>query len=125
VLYRQNILPPKSLNSLDLSQMYMINVTADCEVTVEGLPIDPSEHVATIHPNFNWMAFPLRLSMTLTNAFAGFVVNGDMVISQSNGSSTYFNQWRGGLNTFEPGKGYMYKSNVQGDRTFTFPMSTK
>ena len=114
-----------SLNSLDLSQMYMINVTADCVVTVEGLPIDPSEHVATIHPNFNWMAFPLRQGMTLTNAFAGFVVNGDMVISQSNGSSTYFNQWRGGLNTFEPGKGYMYKSNVQGDRTFTFPVNAK
>ena len=114
-----------SLNSLDLSQMYMINVTADCVVTVEGLPIDPSVHVATIHPNFNWMAFPLRQGMTLTNAFAGFVVNGDMVISQSNGSSTYFNHWRGSLNGLEPGKGYMYKSNVQGDRTFTFPISTK
>ena len=115
-----------SLNSLDLSQMYMINVTADCEMTLEGMPIDPSEHVATIHPNFNWMAFPLRQGMTLTNAFAGFVVNGDMVTSQSDGFSTYYKQWRGSLNGLEPGKGYMYKSVVTtGDRTFTFPVNAK
>ena len=113
------------LNVLDVTQMYEILTITSCEITLTGTPVNPAEHPITIHPDFNWMAFPLRQGMTLTNAFAGFVVNGDMVISQEEGSSTYTNRWRGTLNTLEPGKGYMYKSNVQGDRTFTFPMSTK
>ncbi len=113
------------LNVLDVNQMYEILTITSCEITLTGVPVNSAEYSVTIHPNFNWMAFPLRQGMTLTNAFAGFVVNGDMVISQEEGSSTYTNRWRGTLNTLEPGKGYMYKSNVQGDRTFTFPMSTK
>ena len=115
-----------TLTSLNLSQMYMINVTANTEFSLEGLPINPAEHPATIHPDFNWMAFPLRQSMTLTNAFTGFVINGDMVTSQGEGSSTYTNRWRGSLDVLEPGKGYMYKSAAtSGDRTFTFPASAK
>ena len=109
-----------TLTSLDLSQMYMINVTANSEITLEGTPVNPAEHPATIHPDFNWMAFPLRQSMTLTEAFTGFVVNGDMVTSQDEGSSTYTNRWRGSLNALEPGKGYMYKSSVSEDRVFSF-----
>ena len=109
-----------TLTSLDLSQMYMINVTANSEITLEGTPVNPAEHPATIHPDFNWMAFPLRQSMTLTEAFTGFVVNGDMVTSQDEGSSTYTNRWRGSLNALEPGKGYMYKSSVSEDRVLSF-----
>ena len=114
-----------TLTSLDLSQMYMINVTANSEISLEGTLLNPAEHPATIHPDFNWMAFPLRQSMTLTDAFTGFVISGDMVTSQDGGSSTYTNRWRGTLDTFEPGKGYMYKSAATEDRTFTFPASAK
>ena len=109
-----------TLTSLDLSQMYMINVTANSEITLEGTPVNPAEHPATIHPDFNWMAFPLRQSMMLTDAFTGFVINGDMVTSQDEGSSTYTNRWRGSLNALEPGKGYMYKSSVSEDRVLSF-----
>ena len=111
-----------TLTSLDLSQMYMISVTANSEITLEGMPVNPFGHPITIHPDFNWMAFPLGQSMTLTDAFAGFVISGDMVISQDGGSSTYTNRWRGTLDALEPGKGYMYKSAAtSGHRTFTFP----
>ena len=61
--------------------------------------------------------------MTLSNAFSGFAVNGDMVVSQF-GSAAYYNGfWRGNFNSLEPGKGYLYKSNVQGDRIFSFPIN--
>lgn len=114
-----------TLNALDVSQMYMINVTDDCEIMLTGLPVSLADHPAIIHSGFNWMAFPLSQSMTLTNAFTDFVINGDMVISQSNGSSTYTNLWRGSLTTLMPGKGYMYKSATSDDRTFTFPIRMK
>lgn len=114
------------LNTLDVNQMYLIKASTDCELTLIGTPINPTERPITIHNGFNWLAFPLPQSMTLTNAFAGFAVNGDMVVSQADGSSTYNNRWRGTLSTLEPGRGYMYKSTITvGDRVFTFPISTK
>ena len=114
-----------NLNTLDVTQMYMIQVSAACEIMLQGMPVNPDEHPVTIHNGVNWIAFPLGENMTLSNAFSGFATNGDMVISQF-GSATYNGStWRGALNTLAPGQGYMYKSNVQDDRTFTFPTSTK
>ena len=113
------------LDSLDVTQMYRISVGTACEITLEGIPISPAEHPVTIHNGVNWIGFPLSENMTLNEAFSGFVVAGDMVKSK-NGVATYNGtDWRGSLDTLEPGQGYIYKSNVQEDRTFTFPVSTK
>ena len=121
--YYQNGRWRGSLN-FDVAQMYKIYVNTACEISLEGMPIDPSEHSITIHNGPNWIGFPLSESMTLSNAFAGFAVNGD-VIKHKGGSANYLNgQWRGAFN-LEPGQGYIYKSNAQGDRTLTFPTSAK
>ena len=114
-----------SLNVLDVSQMYKIQVAAACEITLEGMPVNPAEHPVTITNGINWIAFPLNANMTLTEAFAGFAVSGDMVRSQSDGSATYTGIWRGSLNTLVPGQGYIYKSVATGTRTFTFPTVAK
>ena len=111
-----------SLDTFDVTQMYKIEVTTGCEIELEGMPLNPAEHPVTIVSGANWIGFPLSTSMTLTEAFAGFAVNGDMVNAQS-GSATYTHgQWRGTtLTTLEPGKGYIYQSNVTETRTFYFP----
>ena len=110
----------------DLSQMYEIKITASCEITLEGARISPSEHTVTIKSGNNWMAFPFDTSMSVTNAFAGFAVNGDMIKSKD-GTTTYTRgRWVGtSLTTLEPGKGYVYKSAVSSDRTFSFPTGSK
>ncbi len=113
-----------TLTTLDVTQMYRIKVEADCEITLTGMPIDPVEHPITIANGANWIGFPFSESMTLTNAFAGFAISGDKVTSQE-GLSTYTNRWRGAFSTLEPGKGYIYNSNVQEDRTLVFPTSAK
>ena len=110
-----------SLNSLDVTQMYMIYLSANCEITLTGMPINPAEHPVTISNGSNWIAFPLGENMSVSNAFAGFAVNGDKVKSR-NGNSQYIrNRWSGGVTTLVPGQGYMYISNTQETRTFTFP----
>ena len=114
-----------TLNTLDVTQMYKIKVEADGVMTLMGTPLNPAEHSITIQTGANWIGFPNGEGMSFIDAFAGFAVNGDMVISQE-GSAAYFNgRWRGNVSTFEPGMGYIYKSNVQADRTFTFPTSTR
>ncbi len=115
-----------ALSALDLSQMYKITVPESCEITVEGMPIDPAMDTVTIRGGLNWIAFPLMENMTIANAFAGFATNGDLVKSMNDGQTAYNGtRWRGALNTLAPGKGYIYNSAVNGNRTFVFPSSAK
>ena len=114
-----------SLRALDVAYMYKITVPASCEITLEGMPINPAEHPITIPAGGAvWIGFPFSENMTPANAFAGFAVNGDKVSSKDN-SSTYTGRWRGNLNNLEPGKGYIYKSAATESRTLVFPTSAK
>ena len=113
------------LTELDLSKMYKITVAGDCGVTLEGMPVNPSDHPATVSSGANWIAFPLSESMSPANAFAGFAEAGDKLQSQTQNASYNGTRWNGQLSTLEPGKGYIYQSSVEEERTLVFPASTK
>jgi hypothetical protein len=85
------------------------------------MPVDPSEHPVTICNGYNWIGYQLSEEMSLTDAFAGFAVNGDQIMSKTGSASYNRNRWTGSLTTLEPGKGYIYKSASSEDRTFTYP----
>ena len=110
------------LTTLDVGQMYMIKVEADCDITLEGSPIDPAEHPVTIKPGYNWIGMPLSGNTSLNEAFAGFAVSEDKIFSSS-GTATYSRgRWMGSsLTTLELGKGYIYYSAASVDRTLVFP----
>ena len=110
------------LRALDLSQMYMIKLTEPCEITLEGMLVDPSMHPVTIAPGANYIAYPFNTRMTVTNAFAGFGVANDQVQSQLQNANYSGTRWTGQLRNLEPGKGYIYKSASTETRTFTFPL---
>ena len=113
------------LNAFDQTQMYKITVSSPCEITLEGMPVDPTTLSVTIVPGANWIGFPLGENKTISSTFAGFAVNGDVVKSKTN-SVRYFNgQWRGSFDTLETGQGYIYISNSVEDRVLTFPASAK
>ena len=110
-----------TLTSLDMAQMYMIEVSTDCEITLTGIPVNPTEHPITIHNGSNWIAFPLRESMPINDALAGFpAVSGDIIKSRSKNAIYLRGQWRGAVTTLEPGQGYIFISNAQEDRTLIF-----
>ena len=113
------------LTALDMTQMYMISVENDCEITLVGTPVDPSTLTVTINNGANWIAFPFSESMTVANFFGLFPVNNDQVKSQSQNARYQGNRWAGQLNTLMPGKGYIYNSNTQGTRILTLPVGTK
>ena len=109
------------LRTLDLSKMYVINVANACEITLEGMPIDPSMYPITIEPGVNWIAYPFNTNMTVTNAFAGFAVPNDNVQSQQKNASYNGTRWTGQLRNLEPGQGYIYNSASTDVRVFTYP----
>ena len=113
-----------SLTSLDVAQMYRIKVSTACEISLTGVPINSAEHPVTISYGANWIGFPLSQSITLGNAFAGFAIRGDRVKSQAGAAQYNGTMWRPSF-SLTPGNGYIYKSNVTDNRTFTFPANTK
>ena len=110
----------------DVAKMYKIVVPEDCVITLTGTPINPAEHPITIAPNApTWIGFPFAESMTPAQAIpAGFAVNAD-IIKGKDGNARYGNgNWRAqGLNSLEPGKGYMYVSGASAteERTLVYP----
>ena len=114
-----------TLNSIDVSQMYVIEVPATCAISLEAMPINPAEHPITIVNGINWIGFPVSADMTLTNAFSGFAVNGDKVTSLTNGSANYQGLWSGGLSTLQPGQGYKLEVTTTEQRTLVFPSGAK
>ena len=113
------------LTTLDVTRMYVITVTTDCEMVLNGMPVNPAEHPVTIASGANWIAYPLGQGMTLTEAFAGFAVQGDVVQSQTNNAQYIRNNWMGQLTELVPGKGYIYNSAATESRVFTFPAGAK
>ena len=115
-----------TLRTMDVSQMYMISVANACEITLEGMPINPAEHPVTISNGPNWIGFPLGESMTITNAFASFATIGDIIKSNGSGQATWNGHlWVGQLKNLESGKGYIYNSAATESRIFNFPTSSK
>ena len=112
-----------TLETIDLSQMYMIEVETACEISLEGEPINPANHPVTISFGENWIAFPLNVTMSLNDAFAGFAQNDDAISSQTANASVKRNKWTGTMSDLQPGQGYIYNSASSETRTFTFPAS--
>ena len=110
-----------ALASMDVTRMYKVIMASSCEITLNGMPINPAESLVTIYNGNNWIGFPFNESMTVDKAFNGFAVNGDKIKSMNKNTSYNNGQWRGSLNTLESGQGYIYKSNATQTRTFYFP----
>ena len=114
-----------ALNGFDVNQMFMIVLQSGCEITLEGTPLVPAAHPVTISNGTNWIGYPLSESMTLTEAFAGFPANQDVVKSKTASATWNGHRWVGQLTNLVPGQGYIYQSKASGNKTFTFPAGTK
>ena len=125
ITYKNGQWRGNGIDAFDIKQMYKIQTSIDCEITLNGTPVNPADQVITISNGNNWISFLPSENMTLANVFAGFAVNGDVIKSQ-NTSAIYRNgNWSGQLTTLEPGKGYIYISSDTETKTFSYPSSGK
>ena len=112
--------------TLDIRQMYMIQVSNDCTFTLTGVPMDPTEHVITLHNGSNWIGFLSGESLPIATALSNLTPENGDVIKGQGGYATYSGTgWRGTMTTLEPGQGYIYQSKTSGEKTFTFPTNAK
>lgn len=114
-----------TLTTLDPTQMYIISLPVDGEVTLQGSQISDDGQPIIISEGANWIVYPFSEPMSVSDAFAGFAVQGDVIKDKDLTAFYNGSRWRGNLTTLEPGKCYIYTSSVASDRPFNFPTSTK
>ena len=112
-----------SLTALELGQMYMVQTTSPCNVTIEGNPVNMTNHSIILYHGNNWIGFFGAQPMSVTSALSNLSATvGDVIIAQDGSSTTYSTYgWGGSLTTFEPGQAYIYNSKASSSNTFTFP----
>ena len=106
-------------------QMYLIQVSEDCTIELEGAPIDPSVHEIYIHAGYNWIGFPYAEELDINVAFSGFEAEDEDYIETPEGISYYFGEWMGDIMTLVPGQGYMYFSNSEDVKTLVILTGAK
>ena len=108
----------------DVTSMYYIIVSENCEIVLEGTPIDPAAHTITIAGGgvATWIGYPFSEEMSVTAAFAALppTIN-DKVKNSATTASYTRGRWNGEFN-LAPGFGYIYISAPNAsDREFTYP----
>ena len=107
-------------------QMYMVEVVTDCEVTLEGVVVNPVDHAIEINPGWNWIGFPCGQELSLEEALADFEAEeGDQFAEAELYTEYGFGMWIGDVATLVPGQGYMYFSNSTQPKTLVFRTGAK
>lgn len=110
------------LSSFDIRSFIRIRTAEACELTIVGEKINPLEMPITLQPGWNYISYPLDVSLSVTEALGFTPHNGDHIKSRA-GFSQYYEGigWLGAVNTMTPGQGYQYLSNAAEPITFTYP----
>ena len=115
-----------NLSTTSVEKMYKINVQAQTPINVSGKIVDPSEHPITLGTNWNWIGYPMNVSMSLNEAYANVANDGDFI--KTNGAFAEYSaddqSWHGNLRSLTPGVGYMYfNAEVNTTDVFTYSYS--
>jgi len=113
------------LSTINPKQMYKIRVDETCQINLTGIVLNPSEQTITLRKGFNWIGYPVQQPMEVNEALSNLTPADGDIIKDTENSSFYLegSGWYGTLTELVPGKGYVYKSNATGTKTFTFPSS--
>lgn len=121
ITYRNGQWRGTAIQTLDIKQMYEIQTNVSCEIMVIGAQVNPEDYEITINHGANWIGYLPVESMTLDEAFGTFPNDGDIVKSRDKSAVYHNGQWRGQLTGLHPGQGYIYESNADVTKTFTYP----
>lgn len=99
-------------------QMYKIEVSANCNFTLTGIPT--TSITINIEHGSNWFGYTGSETVTIEEALIGFTpVEGDKITSEDGKFTIYEDdEWGGDLLNLVPGKGYIYISQDTESKQF-------
>ncbi len=104
------------------AEMVMVEMANACTITLAGPTVDPNTVEITINPGWNWIGYPIATEMDIETALADFEAVDEDSFADKDGLSDYIegDGWQGDVMTLVPGKGYMYYSNSDEEKTLIF-----
>lgn len=111
-----------TLDSINVSEMYELNMADNATWQVAGHRAQPADVVCSVASGWNWIAYVPQYEAAPAYALAALnPAEGDVLKSQ-NDFAVYDNgHWFGNLDMMKPGEGYMYKRAVDVAQTFNYP----
>jgi len=97
-----------TVQTLDVTSMYMLKMKNDCTLRIKGQPINLAETKIHLNKNWNWISYLISESSAVNEALQPLEENGERIVGQS-GFAEFYNGWWGGLTILEPGRGYKLK----------------
>ena len=104
------------------AEMVMVEMANACTITLAGPTVDPNTVEITINPGWNWIGYPIATETDIETALADFEAVDEDSFADKDGLSDYIegDGWQGDVMTLVPGKGYMYYSNSDEEKTLIF-----
>ena len=107
-----------------VGNMYKIQTSSACTITVTGVPVNPADVSITIVPGANWIGYPLDHEIdNISQAFSSdFTPTLGDLIKDANGNYASYTRtgWRGIGLTLRPGQGYIYQSKANENKILIF-----
>lgn len=116
-----------TLTMLHNSEMYMIDMDSDQDITIEGHMADVAQNPVTLNPGWNWIGYPSNKVQSVGFALENLAAAENDVLKTRTQTATYSTSlgWTGSLATMTPGGGYMYYYGGTSTISFVYKMPGK
>ena len=100
---------------VDAATSIKVNAKADASISFTGDQYNPTAQEIMLSAGWNWLGYPLDVTLSLNDAFSYLAVqDGDIIASLEDGFAVCDGgKWQGTIDMLKPGQGYMYKSASQ------------
>lgn len=107
-----------NLTELTAGKAYKIETNTRINNVFRGHLYDHSTNQINLHRGWNWIGYPCKESLAINSAIQN-AEEGDYLVSQTGFAEYADGIWEGTLDAFEPGAGYLYKSESDKNLTLT------
>jgi Big-like domain-containing protein/type IX secretion system substrate protein/peptidase C39-like protein len=109
-----------SLNEINNTSFYKINIENSVTWEYFGIPVDPSEITYNLLTGWNWISYAPQIPEEINYALSELYDNGSNIKSQTQ-SAIYYDElgWFGSLTMMQPLDGYMLSADA--DIEFSYP----
>lgn len=116
-----------SYSPIKPGQMMKVCLNTEDTLHVIGDEVNPNDWPQTIaKQSSTWIGVPTQAAMTLDEAFAGIEPEEGDVVKDDDCASVFENShWTGALTAILPGRGYVYTSMANQDKTLVFPAKSE
>jgi len=108
-----------NLKTLNPGEAYKVKVAADASSRLHGTECNAAVTAVPIAAGWNWLGYPVNQTMTVAEALAFYEASeGDYIVGHDGYAQFADGEWKGDLEGFVPGKGYMFKAVNSSDIVF-------